>query len=177
MENKYLVGSCLLGLGSNKDIDYAIIVENEDKTYHLHSFENGHDCFFASRSNIEMYMNFEKPFTRKNIFRYVINYQYDADIIKQDFPIEHHIAEKRSDYIRMLNWIVDSRELNFDKDLNFNDWKVSPLLYHVAYLTFILENDSTTLTAEQKAIVQQIHDKQMSVEYLDVLEEKIRNLK
>ena len=88
----------------------------------------------------------------------------------------YRILDRRSDYVSLLNWIVDNKACNFIKLKNMNHGHCSKLIYHIAYLTFILENNSTSLTAEQKETVQQIHDRAMPMEYLDELAEKIRNL-
>lgn len=176
MNNKYLVGSYALGMSNSKDIDYVIIVDGNDSEYCVKKVEDGADHFYKTKDNLDSFMLFQRPFTQKNIQQYVINYQYDQNLIDNKFPIKYNILEQRQKYIEMLNWIVDNKALNFNKEINLNGWKCSKLLYHVAYLVFILENNSTTLTNKQKAIVQQIHDKQMSVTYLDELSAKIKSL-
>lgn len=173
---KYLIGSKLLELINNHDTDYLLVVESEDSSLYKREYVNGEDVVTRSTANIERQMNFELPFSVRTIGWYIINYQLDFDIIKQDFPFVYHILDKRAKYIEMLNWIVDNKALNFNKELNINNWHCSKMLYHVAYLTSILENNSVVITDEQKAIVQKIHDRQMPIAYLDVLEEKIRNL-
>lgn len=175
---KYLVGSCLLGLKNNHDCDYISVVESDDWTLYAREVKNGEENWTLSSANIAKQMNFELPLDKnKGVRKYIVNYQLDKDIIGQDFPYEYHILDRRGDYIRLLNYIVDNQALNFKKNPHFNHGNCSKIIYHVAYTTFILENNSTTLTSEQKAIVQKIHDKEMSQDYLDVLAEKIRELK
>lgn len=174
----YIVGSKMLGLRNAHDTDCLVLIDSTDAIY-KRGFENNMDMLYRSSADLKAYMNFEIPFasSSKAIIRYLANYQFDRDIIGQDFPLEFHILDKKEKYLELLNYILATKSANFDKDLNFNNGHCSKLIYHVAYLTFILENNSTELTAEQREIVQKIHDKKMPVEYLDVLEEKIRNLK
>lgn len=174
---KYLIGSCLLGLQSNHDCDYLKVVDTDDSTLYKRELINNEDVLTRSTANIVRYLNFELPLEKKTVRRYIVNYQLDKNIIGQDFSIEYHILDRRSDYINLLNWIVDNEALNFRKIPQLNHGNCSKGIYHIAYTTFILENNSTTLTSEQKEIVQQIHDRRMSQDYLDVLQERIRNLK
>lgn len=176
MSKRYLIGSCQLGLKNNHDTDYLQIEESGDGSRYKREFKNGEDVVTRSAVNIDRQMNFELPINEKTAKYYIINYQLDEEIIGQEFPYKYRILDKRDKYIQLLNYIADNKVLNFNKEININDWHCSKALYHVAYLTFILENNSTILTAEQKAVVQKIHDKQMPIAYLDELEEKIRNL-
>lgn len=175
--DKYLVGSYGCGISNNHDYDYLAIVDGDDTVYRHEYTEEHTDVFVRSKPNIDKTMLFRLPFTNITVRYYMYNYQLDKEIIGQDFPLEYHILDRRKDYIALLNYIVDNKCLNFKKIPRYNHGNCSKLIYHIAYLTFILENNSTTLTAEQKAIVQKIHDKQMPQDYLDVLEEKIRKLK
>lgn len=173
---KFQVGSSLLGLNNCHDNDFIVIVEGDVETYKQQYFDEK-DTFMRSKENLDSTMLFQLPFNRKTIRWYIVNYQLDKDIIKQDFPIEYHILDRRYDYIRMLNWILDNKACNFSKCKYLNDGNCSKMIYHIAYLIFILENNSTTITAEQKEIVQKIHDLQMPQSYLDELEEIIRSLR
>lgn len=173
---KYLVGSQALNLNRAKDADYVILVDGNGRDYCVHTFEDGEDRFYLTKANLDSYMNFEREFCGRTILRYAINYQYDKRIISADFPHKYDILSRRENYVEMLKWIVDNKALNFDKSLKINDWKCSAVIYHVAYLTFILENNEVSLSAEQIAQVQKIHDKQMPVSFLDELAEKIKNL-
>lgn len=177
MNKKYLIGSHLLNLNNNHDVDYLQIVESDDATLYKREFIDSEDVVSRSIANMDRQMNFAFPIDRKTVSYYVINYQLDKSIIGQEFPYKYRILDKREKYVELLNYIVDNKIMNFDKEININDWHCSKILYHVAYLTFILENNSTTLTAEQKEIVQKIHDRKMPIVYLDELEEIIRNLK
>lgn len=174
---KYLIGSCLLGLKNNHDCDYIVVVDGDASLYEQQQFANEKDTYIRSKENIDSTMLFRLPFENENARKYIVNYQLDKDIIGQDFPYEYHVLDRREDYIRLLNWIVDNKALNFVKDNGLNHGNCSKIIYHVAYTVFILENNSTALTTEQKEIVQKIHDKQMPNAYLDVLAEKIKNLK
>lgn len=176
MDKKYLVGSYALGLSNSKDADYVVIVDGYDSEYCVKKFEDGAEHFYETKANIDSFMLFERPFVHQNILRYAINYQYDQSIIDSEFPLKYNILDQRQKYVEMLNWIVDNKALNFNKGINLNNWKCSKLIYHVAYIVFILENNSTTLTSKQKAIVQKIHDKQMPIAYLDELSKRIKSL-
>lgn len=177
-ENRYLIGSYLLGLRNNHDRDMLVLdFENEDPNFYRRECVDGDDVVIYSVANLNQQINMKLPLSHITAKRYIINYQLDKSIIGQDFPIEYHILDRRSDYIDLLNWIVDNQAANFKKIPELNDGNCSKIIYHIAYTLFIVENNSTTLTAEQKAIVQKIHDRQMPQDYLDVLAEKIRNLK
>ncbi len=172
---KYLVGSKLLGLSNCHDEDYITLVDgNED--VNVRKYIDYKDVVVRSVQNVDKCMNFELPLNENTARYYIVNYQMDKEIIGQNFPLEYRILDRRSDYVSLLNWIVDNKACNFIKLKNMNHGHCSKLIYHIAYLTFILENNSTSLTAEQKETVQQIHDRAMPMEYLDELAEKIRNL-
>lgn len=177
MEKKYLIGSKLLGLQNNKDLDYLVIVDDDDERAGTRYSDNGEDVFYISKSVQDKTMSFALPFDQNTARRYIKSYALDADIIGQDFPLIYHILDKRGKYIELLNYIVDNRACNFIHTDKFNGGNCSKLIYHVAYLTFIIENNSVDLTDEQKAIVQQIHDLKMPYTYLQTLEDKIRSLK
>lgn len=169
----YLIGSKLLGLANNHDVDKIAIVEKDSGRRVI----DGEDVFCKLKSELDARLNFAEEFTQSSCRLYTYNYQYDADIIGQDFPLIYHILDKRDKYVELLNWIVDNRACNFIHTDRFNHGNCSKAIYHVAYLTFIMENNSVKLTAEQKAVVQQIHDLKMPYTYLRTLEEKIRRLK
>ncbi|MCM1042778.1 MAG: hypothetical protein NC350_01015 [Corallococcus sp.] len=174
--NKFITGSCLLGLSNAQDADYVILCDGDSKDYFVHKYENGADCFYKTKANLDSYMNFERPFTHRNAEHYVTTYQYDCNLVSQGFPYRYSVLEKRAQYVRLLRWIVQNKALNFDEQVlaNIDDGTtLTKGLYHVAYLTFILANNSVTLTAEQKDAVQRIHDKQMPVSYLQLLRSQI----
>lgn len=173
---RYRVGSTLLGLSNNHDVDFIVLCDGNETTYERKR-EGSDDVLYRSVQNIKKYMNFEYPITRQNARIYVVNYQLDANIISQNFPVEYHILDRRIDYIHLLLDIVNNKLLNFKRIPCLNNGCMSKILYHVAYTTFIMQNNSTTLTAEQKEIVQKIHDRQMPQDYLDELEEIIRGLR
>lgn len=172
---KYLVGSKLLGLSNCKDEDYITLTDGNENV-NTRKYIDNKDVVVRSVQNVDNCMNFKLPLNETTARYYIVNYQMDKDIIGQDFPLNYHILDRRSDYINLLNWIVDNEACNFVKTKNMNHGHCSKLIYHIAYLTFILENNSTSLTAEQKETVQQIHDRAMPMEYLDELEQLIHIL-
>lgn len=163
---KYLIGSKLLGL-SNKDTDY-IVITNENKKVS----ENGEDIFCLTKEQLLKNLNFNV----KNSFVLTGNYQYDRAIIGSEFPIEYHILEHKKDLIELLKRIVNKRLCNFNKRITQGNKCCCKMIYHIAYNLFILENNSPIITQEQKAIIQDIHDIKMPIEYLDELEKRILNL-
>lgn len=173
---KYIIGSKLLGLKDNHDEDVLVIVEDEDVNLYKREVIDGKDQVTRSVLNIERQMNFELPITFETARYYIINYQLDADIIKQDFPLEYHILDKRDKYIELLKWIVKNKACNFVKE-GFNNGNCSKMIYHIEYLTYILENNSTELTDVQKEIIQKTHNKQMPSSYISILANKINNLR
>lgn len=178
INKQYLVGSKLLGLDNNSDIDYLVLVDDSyGGDFYEYDKQNDIEYHRRTASMLLRTLKFELPFDKKTIRYYVVNYQLDENIIGQDFPYKYSILDNRDKYVEMLNWIVDNKALNFAKIAELNSGNCSKGIYHLAYIMFILENNSPTLTAEQKNIVQKIHDLNMPQSYLDVLEEKIRNLK
>ena len=170
---KYLIGSKLLGLTNEKDKDYMIISNKYD---YKRISENDEDILYRSQENILYHLRFEGDYT-KHTFIYLVNYQYDREIIGPDFPIEYHILDHKYKLINFLQWIVANKEMNFNKNLKFKHGNCSKLIFHIAYNAFILQNNSPIITPEQKAIIQKIHDRQMPVDYLDELAAIINNLK
>lgn len=175
MKIKYLIGSHLLGLQNNHDTDYLVIINDEDDIYSRRCVD-GEDIVYCTKTNIDNRMNFRYTIDDRTASYYIINYQLDKDIIGQEFPLSYSILDRRNDYVKLLNFIVDNKACNFTREVDFNNGHTAKNIYHIAYLVFILENNSTKLTEEQKVIVQKIHDKQMPREYLDELEAKIRKL-
>ena len=173
----YLVGSKLLKINNNRDVDYLNLVKSATTEELKLRKENGAEIHTRTEEMERRTLNFELPFTYQAIHWYIVTYQLDKSIIGQDFPIKHSVLEKRDKYIEMLNWIVDNQALNFKKNEWLNRGNCSKIIYHIEYIVFILENNSTVLTDEQKVIVQKIHDTQMPQDYLDELAERIRNLK
>lgn len=170
---KYLTGSKMLGLTNNKDTDYICFVDidgnenTEDKTI---------DYIKTTMDRLQKTLHFERTGGDSIYRNQIYNYQYDEFFMGKDFPINYHILDYREEYIRLLKDIVKNEDFNFTKSAIFNNGICSKIIYHIAYGVFILENNSPEITPEQKAIVQKIHDRQMPIAYLDVLEEKIRNL-
>lgn len=163
--NKYIIGSTLLGLSNNRDNDYLYLVDSEEE-YNTVRFENGEDKHIRTTAEIIKCMNFE---TDVNIWRKLINYQLDKEIIGQNFPIEYHILNHKEEAKNLLKSIVKNKDMNFNKNITSGNNCCTKDIYHIAYNLFILQNNSPIITDDQKAIIQQIHDIQMPISYLDEL--------
>lgn len=172
---KFLMGSKLLNLNNCNDTDYLILLETEEEIKELKKDKNNtkeFDLHYFTIEDIKRIMKFSKDF----YFNFMA-YQLDFNIIKQNFPIEFHILEYKNELKNYLKWIVKNKKFNFNKNLVFGKNHVcSKLIYHIAYMTFILENNSIIITSKQKEIIQKIHDLKMSSDYLDELENKIDKL-
>lgn len=170
---KYLIGSKLLNLNRAKSANYLVLSTEQDHTY---------DCIggclvcLRSHNDIEKFTKFNVEFNRQNIEKLIFNYQLDSSIIGQNFPIEYHLLDYKNKVIEMLKTIVDNRYLNFNKKVKIKGEYCSKKIYHVAYNTFIIQNNSPIITDEQRAIIQKIHDIQMPIEYLDELAQIIKSL-
>jgi hypothetical protein len=169
---KYLIGSKILGLNNNKDIDYLIISEEYD---YKRIPENGEDIVHRSVEHINKYLNYDVPYKR-NCPLLLFNYQLDHTIIGQDFPIYFDILEHKHNVVELLKYIKQNNEYNFNKRITFNKLYCCKNLYHLAYNLFILQNNSTQLTEEQKEIVQKIHDGLMPISYIDEMSKMIESL-
>lgn len=170
---KYLIGSKLLGLSNNKDNDYLII--SNDIEY-KRMYENGEDILYRSEDHIRNHLAFNCKIKKWEDWNYIVNYQLDQQIIGQNFPIEYHILDYRNELLIFLNKIVEKKMLNFNKCITTKNKCCTPIIYHFAYNLFILENNSPIITADQKIIIQKIHDGLMPIDYLDVLYLKLKNL-
>ena len=115
-------------------------------------------------------------FNTTNLFHMLVNYQLDSKIIKQDFPFKYSILEHKKKLTQFLNDIVTYKLMNFNKLVTNKNGCCTKIVYHIAYNTFILLNNSTNITNEQKQIIQKIHDGEMSIEYLSELEILINTL-
>lgn len=168
---KYLIGSKLIGL-SNRDNDYIII---DTEFEHKRVAENGEDILYQNIEVTNKILNFdEENLKYRRLWLY--NYQYDKDIIGQNFPIEYHLLEHKDKLISLLKKIVEKKLYNFNKRVTVNKIYCTQIIYHIAYNTFIIQNNSTKLTEEQMQIIQDIHDIKKPIEYLDELAEIIKNL-
>ncbi len=168
---KYLIGSKLLGLDNNKDSDYLVISSEYE---YKRVASNGEDILYRSAANIQKFMTFNVDI-KANARLLILNYQLDQSIIGQQFPITYNLIGYKDKVKELLKIIVENKLLNFNKRITVNGC-CSKLLYHVAYNVFILQNGTTTLTEEQKAIIQDIHDYKKPISYLDELEEMILKL-
>ena len=181
-KKQYLVGSQLLNLKNWIDTDYFIFDENENRfILKINNKEQHIETFYASSSILTKYFNFEEDYVNfPHAERvYSVLYQYDIDIIQQNFPIVFHVLEHKTDYIKFLQYLVNNNRVIFNvvcKDRKTNFIHCDKNTYHIAYITYILKNNSTTLTAEQQQIIQTIHDKQMPISYLDELKAEIMAL-
>lgn len=169
--NKYKVGSNLLHLENCKDIDY-IVLTNEYGNY-ARRYVDGEDLIYMAQE----FLNSLLTYQRKNKRLLIHNYQYDKDIIGQNFPIEYHLLDYRKELINYLKDIVKNKMFNFNKRIRVNKLYCSKCIYHIAYNIFILQNNSPIITEKQKAIVQKIHDGLMPIGYLDVLEHMLYDIK
>lgn len=154
----YLVGSKLLGLKNASDEDYIDIVE-EEKNYR--KVINGKDVNFRNKDLLLKIMNFEADFEQWSMAM-SWNYQLDADIIKQNFPIEYHILEHKEALRKFLNEIRNKKARNYSPAIYDINGFMLKSCYHIAYNKFILENNSIILTDNQKDIIQKIHDHKMT---------------
>jgi hypothetical protein len=170
---KYKIGSGVLHLENCKDTDY-VILSNEYGDYKMiYDKTTGEDLIYITSE----YLTFLLTYQKKNKQLLMYNYQYDRDIIGQEFPIEYHILDYRQELIKYLKDVVRRKLFNFNKQITLNKLYCSKRIYHIAYNIFILQNNSPILTKEQKAIVQQIHDGLMPIGYLDTLEHILYNIK
>ncbi len=170
---KYIIGSKALGLNNNKDIDYLVI---NDELDYKRLYENGEDIVYRSKEHIDTYMNYQVDF-KSNPYMHLINYQLDQNIISSDFPLKYNVLNKRKELIKLLNYIVDNKLLNFSEKITSKNKCCTSVIYHVAYNMFILKNNSSVLTNAQKSVIQKIHDCQMPIEYLKELEIEIKSFK
>lgn len=170
---EYIIGSKLLNLDNTKDNDVLVI----SSKYEYNRFKvNGNDCLFRSEQNIKDHLSFN-VFMPEAYSKLIYNYQLDADIIGQDFPIEYHLLDYKDKVIELLNYIVDNKLLNFNPLISVRRNNCSKLVYHIAYNTFIIQNNSTMITEEQKAIIQKLHNGEMPRAYLSELKAIIKRLK
>ena len=165
---KYLIGSKLIGLANNKDTDYLVLIEGNTRRI----YKDGQDTLYISKAAILERMHFKLDF-RQNARNLLFNYQLDKDIIGQNFPIDYHLLEYKKKLIELLKLIVREELLNFNNRVSTNNGHCSKIIYHIAYNVFILQNNSSIITAEQREIIQKIHDRQMPIKYLDYLREVI----
>ena len=170
---KYLIGSKLLGLSNAKDTDYMVISNEYD---YKRIYENGEDVMHISEDHMLKCMNFNYDFKECAHFL-ILNYQYDADIIGQNFPIDYHLLDHRSKVIKLLKNIITNKLLNMNKRVSVKGEFCSKYMYHIAYNVFILQNNSPIITPEQKEIIQKLHDRTMPISFRDELINMIINLK
>lgn len=164
---KYLVGSNLLGLSKTRDVDYLIIgTKPSDYIY------NEEDIRFREENELLGCMKFEN-----NSFGWIYNYQLDRQI-NSDFALyySYNLLDYRTQLINKLKKVVNKKLFNFNKIITQGNNCCCKVIYHIAYNLFILENNSPIITEEQKAIIQDIHDIKMPIEYLDELATRILSL-
>lgn len=171
---KFLVGSKLLNLDNNRDIDYVIIADRDEWGLHKLPF----DYHVWPEQDMLDVFNFDIPdnVDYKRLKKMLVAYQYDYRIIKQDFPWHFDILLIREKVKDFLKFVVEAQECNFSRNICAIKKRCSKIIYHFAYNLFILQNNSIHLTREQKEIVQKIHDCQMPIEYLDELERMLNEL-
>lgn len=170
---KYKVGSDIIHLKNCKDIDYVILDDTCGTYKMVHNKDTGEDLFYTTKEYLMKRLTFSK--NKNQLLMY--NYQYDRALIGDEFPIEYHILDYKNELIEFLMFVVERKLFNFNKIIYCEDRKCSKLIYHIAYNVFILQNNSPILTEEQLKIVQQIHDYQMPIDYIDTLTSMIYELK
>lgn len=163
---KYQIGSKILGLNNARDNDYLAVVE--DTNYYNRIVTSEYELKEISQDLLLKNLNFETRFA-------IYNYQYDKQIIGNEFPIEYHLMEHRKQLIEFISNVINNKEMNFNKRITVNNGCCSKLIYHVAWNIFALINNNVILTEEQKEIVQKIHDEEMPIKYLDTLTSLFRN--
>lgn len=167
---RYLIGSKLLGLTNNRDIDYLYLDLDGTSEQEVIIQEDGIEKHVRTLDQLQKSLNFEV----NNDMWLLYNYQLDREIVGSDFPIEYHILDHKENVKKLLKKIVKNKYCNFNKRITTGPNKsCSKIIYHVAYNLFILENNSPIITDEQKQIIQQLHDGNMPITYLDELVTKI----
>lgn len=167
---EYIIGSNLLSLKNNRDIDYLELSDKEREYKWL--IENEKQKLVISQQQLFKRLHFVESFNEKQIF----NYQYDKKIIGQGFPIEYNLLNYREKLIELIDYVFENNLLNTNKFVSLNG-NCSKKIYHIAYNVFILENNSVELNQEQKEIIQKIHDIEMPISYIDELKEKFYKIK
>lgn len=158
---RYLIGARLLNLNTDGDLDYLIISNEHD---YKRIYEGDTDLLYVSEKHLNEVMNFNKDL-REYAHIMVLNYQLDADIIGQNFPIEYHLLDHKIELIKLLKNVVKYKLLNMHENMSINNGMCPKGIYHIAYNVFILQNNSPFITPEQKEIIQKIHDKQMPTSF------------
>ena len=180
---RYLLGSKILKLDNSRDHDYIVVSEGEE--YRREWLENGEDILYIGEITLKNKLEFKDidslisnntPSNRQLLNRMLYNYQYDKDIMPEEFCITYTLLDYREELTKLLKHIKEKKLFNFNKRIKINNQFCSKIVYHIAYNIFILQNNSPILTQEQKEIIQKIHDFKMPVEYVDVLNEMIDNL-
>lgn len=167
--DKYLVGSYLLGLSNQRDTDYVVIGEKPKDISLLNADE---DLKFIKEDVLKSILRFEN-----NKFQWIYNYQYDQTI-NPSFATyySYNILDYKDKLKERLKNVVKNKSYNFNKIITQGDRCCSKIIYHIAYNTFIIENNNPIITSEQKAIIQDIHDLKKPIAYLDELAAKINAL-
>ena len=170
---KYKVGSGILHLENCKDTDY-VILSNEYGNYKMvYDKETKEDLIYITPEYLMKRLTF--TITKNKLLIY--NYQYDRELIGNEFPIEYHILDYKDKLIEFLMFVVERKLFNLNRLIVCDERYCSRVIYHIAYNVFILQNNSPILTEEQLKIVQQIHDYQMPIDYVDTLTSMIYELK
>lgn len=158
----YKIGSAILKLDNPKDEDYLDITNNEEKPYYRELID-GKDVVHRSQSNIIKFLNYEVDFIA-NAPLLLYNYQLDRELIGAEFPIEFHLLDHRAEVEKLLEVIKQYKLMNYDQEIYGEGNTCTKRVYHIAATKCFLKNNAMTLTAEQKAIIQKIHDGLMTWE-------------
>lgn len=159
----YLIGSKLLGINNNKDIDILEIVDG--KNIYKREYSNNVDKLLISEDRILKTLKFQCLDWKEQAYQ-MFNYQYDQTLRKHfghdDFPIKYNILDYKEELITFLNYIKTNKLWNYNTKIHGKNNTIFKGLYHIAYNKFILLNNSPILTEEQQEFVQRIHDKEVT---------------
>ena len=164
--NKYKVGSVGVGVSNNRDKDY-VVISNEVDYKRTFDKETKEEIIYISEETLKNNLKF-----KGNFHHQLYNYQYDREIIGEDFPIEYHILDYKKELLEYLKTIVENKSFNMNTRITAKGCCTKPV-YHVAYNYFILKNNSPILTDEQFTIINMIHDGEMPISYINELSNNI----
>lgn len=166
MEN-IQVGSTILGLERCRDTD--ILVIDDGHKYSWFDKPSNYNYHPRSYERIKSEMAFESAKYWDQFYAYMLDSEINPNNL--DYNVFDH-KDKILSCVKNFNF--DRLYMVPDK-YRLND-ALEKKVYHVAYNTFLLINDSKILTPEQKIIIQKIHDREMPLEYGRELEGLIKNL-
>lgn len=161
MNNKYLIGSQLLGIKNSKDIDYLVFADTYD---HVFKNKTKEDLFIVPLEYMEKRLIFDC-----NDWEKITLFQYDYRIIKQNFPFHFDVFENKQKIKYEFNKLINKQSYFFNPMTSALNGNLEKFAFYFAYLTFIFVNNDVKLTHKQKQIVQDIHDEKLPKEYIQTL--------